>query len=83
VLLPDTAIEGAEQVARRIMANIQALEIAHDDSPVAPRVTVSLGIAHVGNETQMEAEALLKLADQALYQAKNQGRNRIMVNTLG
>ncbi len=83
VLLPDTAIEGAEQVARRIMANIQALEIAHDDSPVATRITVSLGIAHVGNETQMEPEALLKLADQALYQAKNQGRNRVMVHALG
>jgi len=82
VLLPDTAIEGAEQVARRIMANIQALDIAHDDSPVAPRITVSLGIAHVGNETQIEAAALLKLADQALYQAKNQGRNRIMVHAL-
>lgn len=82
VLLPDTAIEGAEQVARRIMANIQTLDIAHDDSPVAPRITVSIGIAHVGIETQMEAEDLLKLADQALYQAKNQGRNRIMVHAL-
>lgn len=80
VLLPDTTIEGAEQVARRIMANIRALDIAHDDSPVAPRVTVSLGIAHVGNETQMAADALLQLADQALYQAKNQGRDRIMVH---
>lgn len=82
VLLPDTTIEGAEQVARRIMANIQALDIPHDDSSVAARVTVSLGIAHVGNETPMEAEALLQLADQALYQAKNQGRNRIMVHAL-
>lgn len=82
VLLPDTDVEGAEKVARRIMGNIQALNIAHDDSPVAPRVTVSLGIAHVGNETRMEAEALLQLADQALYQAKNQGRNRIMVHAL-
>ncbi len=82
VLLPDTDVEGAEKVARRIMGNLQALNIAHDDSPVAPRVTVSLGIAHVGNETQMEAEALLQLADQALYQAKNQGRNRIMVHAL-
>jgi diguanylate cyclase (GGDEF)-like protein len=82
VLLPDTDVEGAEKVARRIMGNLQALNIAHDDSPVAPRVTVSLGIAHVGNETRMEAEALLQLADQALYQAKNQGRNRIMVHAL-
>jgi diguanylate cyclase (GGDEF)-like protein len=64
------------------MINIQALDIAHDDSPVAPRITVSIGIAHVGIETQMEAAALLKLADQALYQAKNQGRNRIMVHAL-
>jgi diguanylate cyclase (GGDEF)-like protein len=82
VLLPDTDIEGAEKVARRIMSNIQALNIPHDDSPVASRVTVSMGLAHVGIETQMGAEALLKLADQALYQAKNQGRNRIMVHTL-
>ena len=79
VLLPETTLEGTENVALRVMANIEELNIPHEDSPVASIVTVSIGIAHLGEAPHLEVAAFLEMADQALYQAKNQGRNRIIV----
>ena len=79
VLLPETTLEGTENVALRVMANIEELNIPHEDSPVASIVTVSIGIAHLGEAPHLEVAPFLELADQALYQAKNQGRNRIIV----
>lgn len=79
VLLPDTTLEGGEQVARRLMANLEALQIAHEDSPVSGWVTVSVGLTHMSAQAAIQPSAFLKLADEALYLAKNHGRNRIMV----
>jgi len=79
VLLPDTTLEGGEQVARRLMTNVDALQIAHEDSPVSGRVTVSVGLTHMGVPAAIQPPVFLKLADEALYLAKNHGRNRIMV----
>ena len=79
VLLPDTTLEGAEQVARRLMTQVEALQIAHEDSPVSGWVTVSVGLTHMSAQAPIQPSAFLKLADEALYLAKNHGRNRIMV----
>ncbi len=73
VVLPDSDMAGAKVVAQRIMSGLWRLDIPHPDSPVAPQVTVSIGIA-AGNSAS--ARNLLTQADQALYQAKQQGRNR-------
>ena len=79
VLLPDTTLEGAERVARRLMTHVEALQIVHDDSPVSGWVTVSVGLTHMSAQAPIQPSAFLKLADEALYLAKNHGRNRIMV----
>ncbi|MDY6941416.1 MAG: diguanylate cyclase [Pseudomonadota bacterium] len=79
VLLPDTNLDGAEQVARRIFNNINELSIPHADSGVADHITVSMGVAHVSEFKNLQARHLVHLADKALYDAKNQGRNRIIV----
>lgn len=73
ILLPDTDMAGARQTAQRLQANLQARGIEHAASPVAPLLTVSIGMAQARNES---ADDLLTRADQALYQAKEQGRNR-------
>ena len=77
-LLPDTAAEGAMNTAERICTALATLAIPHDACPLG-RVTLSVGIAVMppgGAETD---QALLRRADQALYEAKRSGRARICV----
>jgi len=74
VLLPRSSETEALQVAADIADEIQLQNIEHLASPVMPRVTVSLGVASWSNG--MAPRTLISHADKALYQAKQQGRNR-------
>lgn len=79
MVLPNTHAEGAMILAERVREAIQALKIEHRSSTVSPFVTVSIGVVTavpgVGlNEAGLDA--FLEAADQGLYQAKRQGRNR-------
>jgi diguanylate cyclase (GGDEF)-like protein len=76
VLLPETEMSGALKVAEHICAAVADLNIPHAGSPIE-RVTVSIGIA-VAYPAHGEPEArLVKEADEALYEAKQTGRNRV------
>lgn len=76
VILPDTDIEGARAVAEKIRLTIQALNIAHADSPCGP-VTASLGVhtCYPATESDTSPITCIAAADQLLYQAKINGRN--------
>src|SRR5262249_56301987 len=75
LLLPDTEVDGAGQVAERLRADVEALGIPHPRSRAAPQLTISLGVA--GSQPDLEATpgTLIAAADQALYWAKRSGRN--------
>lgn len=77
VLLPGVDRAGALALAEQIRAGCEALALAHPDSPVAPVVTLSLGVAACVPGQDGSVEALLEQADAALYQAKQAGRNRV------
>jgi diguanylate cyclase (GGDEF)-like protein len=79
VVLPETALGGAQDVAERVRAAVFALSIAHpgDDLPEGRRVTVSVGCAALVPQLQSQCSNLVALADQALYLAKGAGRNCI------
>jgi diguanylate cyclase (GGDEF)-like protein len=77
ILLPDTHLAGAEQVARELQQAIRKLHIEHRGSNVEPFVTLSIGIASHIPRFPEKPEELLHAADTALYQAKEHGRNRI------
>lgn len=78
VLLPETHAAGALHVAEELRAAVQGLGITHEHSPTAPVVTISVGTSTHSAESPMKnKEQLLQLADEALYQAKEAGRNRI------
>ena len=77
VLLPGTGLEGACQVAEALRQSVSALQIAHDASPAAQHVTISIGVASRALNDARSASEFLRQADQALYQAKQSGRNQV------
>lgn len=74
VLLPETDLEGARVLAERIRSAVFDLGIPHPASKTADQVTVSIGVA-VGPVDRWEN--LIKQADEALYAAKETGRNKV------
>ncbi len=80
VLLPKTDAKNAAMVAESMRANVEALNIPHINSRVTDRVTVSTGVAALIPTQDAEPGALINFADQALYQAKREGRNRVISN---
>ncbi|WP_414548919.1 diguanylate cyclase domain-containing protein [Anabaena sp. CCY 0017] len=76
VILTNTDTEGAIQVAEEIRTAMQQLNIPHAASAVKGYVTLSIGIATLIPTPDMVPLDLISAADQALYQAKAQGRNR-------
>ena len=79
VILPDTDSDGALQVAETMRAEIEALQLDHAFSGVAPHVTVSLGVSTLVPELQAKTGSLIHAADRALYQANRSGRNSVAV----
>lgn len=82
IILPNTAGQGALTVAKTIQSDIQALAIPHSRSSTSPQITVSLGVASVVPMLERSPEYLLCAADEALYQAKLEGRNRLVFKLL-
>lgn len=74
-LLPSTDLDGAFKIAERIRSSIAEAEVHVDGQSI--RYTVSIGVSTV-NEHVSGVDMLLKLADDALYVAKHEGRNRVI-----
>lgn len=81
VILPHTEPEGALQIAEFIRHHVQQLKIPHGASKVSNYVTLSLGVAGVVPTPKGISKALIAVADKALYEAKQQGRNRVILST--
>ena len=79
LLLPDTDAAGGVAMAEKVMKALAALAMAHERSPTAPVVTVSIGIATWSAVLEGGADELLAQADKALYAAKHGGRQRACV----
>lgn len=75
VVLPNTTLRTAARMAERLRAAIADLGMHHPDAP-AGIVTISAGVA-TDSTGDLHHETLIRQADEALYRAKEQGRNRI------
>jgi len=78
VILPQTGLSGVQVLAEKIRAAVWALNLPHRVSEVAHCVTLSLGAATYTGQ-YATPDALVKAADDALYRAKAQGRNRYLI----
>ncbi|MBW2462699.1 MAG: GGDEF domain-containing protein [Deltaproteobacteria bacterium] len=76
-VLADTNLESAMVTAERLREQVAALEIPHSDSAAGSYVTVSIGVATVIPGPNREPASLVEAADDALYEAKKGGRNRV------
>lgn len=78
IVLYDVDREFVTDLARRARMEVEALGIEHERSSVANKLTVSIGAACVQPIPARSHEGLIQLADEALYTAKHQGRNRVV-----
>lgn len=78
VILPRTDAKGAARVAESIRSDLKAAAIYHPGSKVSSFVTVSMGIASAVPGDRLSVKELIGEADRSLYQAKVEGRDRIV-----
>lgn len=78
IILPGTSKKESIFVAERIRREIENEEFAHEESLPQGRLTASIGVASFPEDGNTEA-ALIKAADVALYRAKSEGRNRVII----
>ncbi|MBF0203036.1 MAG: diguanylate cyclase [Desulfamplus sp.] len=76
VIMPETSSDGAVIVAEKIRQNIEKIEFLYKSNTI--RMTVSIGVTEVKNGDKSH-EKVFERADAALYKAKNEGRNRVVV----
>ena len=79
VILPDTGSQEAAVLARRIGESVRRLKLVHAASDTSEFVTISLGITSTMDHVLNDGAQLVAFADQALYQAKKNGRNKYEV----
>lgn len=78
IILPDTDQAGALELMKKLHQAIVSLAIPHAYSETSDVVTVSIGVATATPDDSVEASSLLLRADEALYQAKQLGRNKVI-----
>lgn len=80
IVLGGTDSEGAKLIAEEAIENIRELEVPHVTSGASKFLTVSVGIATIRGKQEASEIDLIRAADRMLYQAKQNGRNRIFIN---
>lgn len=82
VILPETDINGASCIARRLQNAVAEITLPPSNADSCPKITLSVGIASFPGSAESPS-SLLHCADQALYRAKQRGRDRIEVYVEG
>ena len=79
VLMPETDPASAQNAANRMREKVEATSFIINDAGETIKKTISIGVSSLHPDGD-SAESLLKRADEALYEAKNNGRNRVVVS---
>ena len=76
IILPNTDLKGGEFIAEKLREGVEAMGIVHSSSQASDHVTISLGVATAVPSQGFLPSDLVSAADQVLYRAKQEGRNR-------
>ncbi len=76
-LLPETPVEGARELAQRLRWTVESTVFPAQGQEI--RLTASIGVSSCPSRGVSSGEELIRLADEALYEAKGAGRNRVVV----
>jgi diguanylate cyclase (GGDEF)-like protein len=79
VVLYGPAQDFGREIPETLRRNVENLNIPHAESTTGPWLTVSVGVAIVSPGNERSLAGAIQLADEALYQAKEEGRNRVVV----
>ena len=79
VLMSGVTVETAHQIAEEIRESVESLIISSHGTEI--RLTVSIGLASMVPRPELTSSELLERADNALYAAKDNGRNKVMFET--
>ncbi|MDG1751642.1 MAG: diguanylate cyclase [Thalassotalea sp.] len=80
IILPNSSIEGTELIISNIVQALADKEIKHEHSKASDLLTISIGAVLVGDEQATTPAEVLLQADKLLYQAKENGRNQLVIN---
>ncbi|MEP1740071.1 MAG: two-component regulator propeller domain-containing protein [Kangiellaceae bacterium] len=76
IIFSDSELDKIEQHAANICEKVYEQNIPHPESPIEGRVTITIGVGIMSSATDSCMDAIISLADDALYQAKKKGRNQ-------
>jgi two-component system cell cycle response regulator len=79
IIFSETPEEHAEEFSDTIRSKIESLNIQHKNNSASDYVTISMGMVIISPEHEYDVDQLYKIADDALYQAKENGRNCLVV----
>jgi diguanylate cyclase (GGDEF)-like protein len=80
ILIPGANEDGAAEMAEAVRGRVEAMEITHEGSPGDRFVTISLGVVTAYPTRGFSTGELVSAADEALYRAKGEGRNRSIIS---
>jgi diguanylate cyclase (GGDEF)-like protein len=76
ILLPDTPGSAGQRIAERLRQRVEHATIIYAGQKI--KVTISAGVFHAADPVGLSLDEMVKVADQALYEAKESGRNRVV-----
>ncbi len=79
LILPETVLSGAAEIAYAVLDRVRAKRIRHKSSSICDILTVSIGVAIMTPPRDSQPDILIAAADKVLYQAKNNGRNQVVI----